>query len=379
MTDGDSKALGSESKRVKQEMATLPRTPTGRRKRCRETKHEHPDPDDNLFGSSPSSSMGTSPTPPPSFRITPSRNQRYPGYIDYSRFEPLSVEALALEQFRSGYITNPLAWLLHDTQLLGCYFLSEHASRQLPDFGSWDTYGPAPTGTVLDNVPRNSPLWSSVQTLVDAAVMAVEYLTGPSALWLSFPESEADLLAPFGLLPDGSPPLQFRYSNDIRTMLDIPLVFFHNSSPMRLPKVAYLDMDMVKSCRRYWAQGGELYEAVKPEDAFQDPYIMGVLIALAQKQKQIIDTLQPGVQPSALLGPRAFRVYAVATAQCDGALHAYRANISEDFLNKLDPPSRFSVSRPVTVAHYRIVDQDPRQVLQELGEVLCLPLDSRAV
>ncbi|KAL2689398.1 hypothetical protein Neosp_003451 [[Neocosmospora] mangrovei] len=130
------------------------------------------------------------------------------------------------------------------------------------------------------------------------------------------------------------------------------------------------------------------YERICPEDKFSDPFIVAVMIALAQQQRLFIDSQSPKPDPKGKMPgymsaqricdayqSRSFLVHVFVTYREAPGFHVYKANVPIQLLDRLADPGRFSHSGRMIVNHHRINLRAPTAVLDELSRVLGLPID----
>ncbi|RSL53822.1 hypothetical protein CEP54_010221 [Fusarium duplospermum] len=135
-------------------------------------------------------------------------------------------------------------------------------------------------------------------------------------------------------------------------------------------------------------QGQANFESVCPKDKYSDPYVVAVLIALAQQQRLFLDS-QPekpdpkGKRPEYVTGDqicasyksRSFLVHVFVTCRGEPGFHLYKAIVPIQLLDRLDDPGRFNHSTRLIVNQHRINLGETSAVLEELSRALGLPID----
>ncbi|RSL44291.1 hypothetical protein CEP53_011291 [Fusarium sp. AF-6] len=135
-------------------------------------------------------------------------------------------------------------------------------------------------------------------------------------------------------------------------------------------------------------RGQANFDSICPKDKYSDPYVIAVLIALAQQQRLFLDSqLQkpdpkgkrpeyiPDHQICAFYKSRSFLVHVFVTCRDEPGFHVYKAIIPIQLLDRLDDPGQFKHSARLIVNHDRINLGETSAVLEELSRVLGLPID----
>lgn len=130
------------------------------------------------------------------------------------------------------------------------------------------------------------------------------------------------------------------------------------------------------------------FDRICPEDKYSDPFIVAVLIALAQQQRLFIDDQPPKPDPKGKMPAympahricdsyqsRSFLVHVFVTCRGAPGFHLYKAIVPIQLLDRLEDPGRFNHSGRLLVNHHRINLGEPSAVLAELGRLLGLPID----
>ncbi|GAT27855.1 hypothetical protein RIB2604_02302130 [Aspergillus luchuensis] len=196
-------------------------------------------------------------------------------------------------------------------------------------------------------------------------------------------------------------------------------VFSRNSTG---PSLAYVTFDGIQSRRSKFVHNSpgkgfnepvfrtcdKKLRSLQPENTIEDPYLMGIIIALAQEQRRhrqrneqhdeeaaecsipkrddghTTNSTSSGTPPrcstdripqycgQCLSLLKNLKVAVLATSGVkDECLYVYTASISVAFLRKFDEPWRSSPSSPVVIEHYPIPLRSPIKSLNKLHRVLC--------
>ncbi|KAK4074882.1 hypothetical protein Purlil1_12863 [Purpureocillium lilacinum] len=185
---------------------------------------------------------------------------------------------------------------------------------------------------------------------------------------------------------------------------DTPLALYYNGTPINIathgafvfdsaiPPLTFIDLQGLRSIRRHylrrkWVQTpsspqhiptpvtekngpilgiiNKRLRQLQPVIELEDPYIVAILIALAQKQchegHEAGLTTHPGNYDTQ--GPFKVHLLALSASQ---TLCVYKAHFPHSFLEKFNNPSKFSPSGPVSISYHQLPHLDPKGLRDEL-------------
>ncbi|KAH7316816.1 hypothetical protein B0I35DRAFT_434052 [Stachybotrys elegans] len=296
-----------------------------------------------------------------------SSSQPIPKPAPFPTLKPEAGSILAIVQENSPreLYVSPLLWSEKHLELLQCRFLR----RKIPSYEKV---------TVVPSKPQSSSAeheleWLDSRTPLDWAARAAEHIPG------CYVESTRTSLVTSILAvcsykrADASSPT-FRFDNGhYKTKLATSALYTLDS----VPSLAYLDLSRLKSVRaayrfRRRKRMKFLRNVVSdPETPPTDPFIVAVLIALAQGQQKAETrrTSGPGSNTPRLQGkgappagqieqqpPRILRyVHVLATPHGrTPSLYLYTAFIPPAFLSKFSQPRKASPHDTITIFSYRL-------------------------
>ncbi|KAI2730448.1 hypothetical protein DTO012A7_9726 [Penicillium roqueforti] len=225
------------------------------------------------------------------------------------------------------------------------------------------------------------------------------------------------ILDAYGINPSKSDNLQFYFNRRAVARLRTEGVFLNNSVA---PNLAYITFGKIQLLRekhvsykpprkrdrsndpgfRLWERKLKLLE---PQNPVEDPYIVAILIALAQGQRRaqqqesqradaeiktenqtshvdadITSSANSRTAGSCSLNTEqmarkttnSFKVLALSGIAATNFLYVYTANIDSEFLEKFDEPSHYSPSCPITITHSRVLLTSP-SILRKIHRRLC--------
>ncbi|PWY71768.1 hypothetical protein BO94DRAFT_589836 [Aspergillus sclerotioniger CBS 115572] len=245
-----------------------------------------------------------------------------------------SIHGLLRDNHRERLYVPPICWTARQPRLLGYYFARDKVLVEKGD---------PPSKLVVQNLRDQRPLYKN-------PIHAIAQLLRPGTL-AAKQLDVANLLRPYSL---------FRLAPD-----SLPFYFGQRIA-------APIPIDALNVCR---PRGGRANKPVQnihqkrlrslePRNPAEDPYIISILIALAQAQRQQTDT------PKST--SRSFQVTVLATVGilADG-VYVYTATTPTEFLDRLDAPSQPLSSCPVPVKYFRISLTPGRKALRKLHHLIC--------
>ncbi|QKX61151.1 uncharacterized protein TRUGW13939_08298 [Talaromyces rugulosus] len=287
--------------------------------------------------------------------------------------QPGSIQALLRDHCRVRLYVPPIAWTSKQLRLLNCQFVLQDGRRTRP----------APLNSGLHD-DGSSAAGGVAQRKLGRTTRAATYLTRTGTLTTKNPKCLAFY---FDCRPVA------RVSSD--------LVFSSNSVT---PSLAYITFDKIQSLRKRHVHvlsskkinapvlriRQKKLNSLEPQNLAEDPYIVGILIALAQEQRWLREQQQglQGQDTDVITSNQVEEVPAVITSSvakssCSfkvqvlalqgiaaGALYVYTANIPSEFLDKFEEPSRFSPSSPLVIT-YDIIPLGRSTMLHKLHRLLC--------
>ncbi|POR31701.1 Uncharacterized protein TPAR_08083 [Tolypocladium paradoxum] len=274
-----------------------------------------------------------------------------------------SVIRIARLYPRERLLVRPPLWTSRQLDLLDCHFEDSHDIHDIHDCDEVDETTPRPNLLLARAVPV-----SPVRLLAGSENIETKHYAAEGCL--DFPGSV--------FRATGRKTATFRFARRAVEKLDC-LVFSSREGvddPCKLPqpRLAYLDYASIIVRRkhllgpmRFHPGGGSNVPAVgllrkrmaqvEPQDWSQDPFLVSVLISLAQAQQRCLVSRSasrgdssPSTVESAIYVP-----LVLLTRSPDRYIHLYRADIPSAFLRKLDEPHHRPVATTrVTVVHSRI-------------------------
>ncbi|KFZ23199.1 hypothetical protein V502_02329 [Pseudogymnoascus sp. VKM F-4520 (FW-2644)] len=320
--------------------------------------------------------------------------------------ESNSINAIIREHYRRRLYVQPALWTPKQPELLGCKFASKiippgrRCKKKKPaklvdvDFPSLSKE----TGAIYGHAVRAAAQLRKSCTLeaTDSAIRQllaackIEYLGSHELLSFQFGHHVIDLRT------DG--------------------LF---ASTCTTPSLAYINLDAFHSFRnecirrkflgrsahrRKGTQNSPVARLIdktrrclQPEKEAEEPYIVAVLIALAQQQRRqhqqrknrfggsgeissarqsnVYAIPRPGEQDNPLFS-KSFKVRLLAvTGTIAPKLYLYAARIPSQFLDKFDLPSKSSPSGPISISYYSVPLPNPGKLPKKLYCALRAPIE----
>ncbi|KAH8812751.1 hypothetical protein F5884DRAFT_856046 [Xylogone sp. PMI_703] len=267
----------------------------------------------------------------------------------------------------------PIAWK-RQPQFLGCFFSKRDQSNK-----TVETSSPAlQKATVqIASLPEDKPIGQRQIAAIRARNPFL--IRNPNSKKFAI----ANLLASYNIQP-------FRW---------------HFLSESVTPSLAYISLYTIRSLREKYIRTARCnrmnppvamiwkkkLQNLQPPNEAEDPYIVAILIALAQEQrrqqshstedeKADMTTLtresNSQVPSHTIITPEnassVFKVHVLAIPKSDARyLYVYAAHITPEFLDQFDNPSQFSPSHPVCVSYHDISLVSVEKLAKELYNSLC--------
>ncbi|KAH7248417.1 hypothetical protein B0J15DRAFT_498480 [Fusarium solani] len=287
-----------------------------------------------------------------------------------------------LRQHRKRLYIHPLQWTSQHLHVLGCEFVTQSRTPSPP----------------LEEITPSDPNEDlRPQQTVDASPNAIKAMKALKSLRSEFNNEKGriwaidDLMAAYGFAhrprpsSSGHDLLPFGYGARVVASLKVDRVYSHSCA-----FAAYLDLDRIDLLRTdtvYTSWHRKLFEKwpdnepvkrileaklrrIQPSAQQYDPFILAVLVALAQERRRPCPTRNAAETPSAVLKPdsntrlsrhvidlmaSSMQVYVLATTSCDSThLWAYTARFPAPFLDKFDQPSQACYADPLAISYFKI-------------------------
>ncbi|PWY74843.1 hypothetical protein BO83DRAFT_443884 [Aspergillus eucalypticola CBS 122712] len=315
--------------------------------------------------------------------------------------EPNSIESILRDNSRDRLYVPPVAWTLRHLRLLGCRFTLQTSKRKERPTPQLVLLGSPVHNLRRPNLPadlRRAMLQFGGRRTSEVKKTAIKETVGAYG---------------FSRLSHSYESLSFNFRLQPIASVWTEGVFSRNSTG---PSLAYVTFDGIQSRRSKFVHSSpgkgfnepvfrtcdKKLRSLQPEHTVEDPYIMGILIALAQEQRRhrqrndqqgeeaaecsiekrddghITNSTSSGMPPrcgtdrSPHYCGQCLRVTVLATSGVkDECLYVYTASISVAFLGKFDEPWRSSPSPPVVIEYYPISLRSPTKSLNKLHRVLC--------
>ncbi|PLN79115.1 hypothetical protein BDW42DRAFT_173584 [Aspergillus taichungensis] len=307
-----------------------------------------------------------------------------PSVAGWTLAEDGSIHSILRDNARKRLYVNPIAWTSDHLQLLACTF----------------NYRPARSWNRKERAKRH-PLESShapenVECQVERGIyesQRLKYannlkvmLANPSLLG-GKKSALQEILEAYNIHPQRSDILSFYFNRQHAAHLVTDGIFSSSAAPS---SVAFITFDTIQSLRANHVQPHKSksvpvlrqrrkrLQLLDPPNPAEDPYVLAVLIALAQNQRREqqeqkqqkdqglgtgMNETQPksaslpseGMEQGAPSAAQSFKVHVLAVSLAFAKyLYVYTATIPVEFLDKFDEPFRYSPSCPIVVKYRRI-------------------------
>lgn len=296
-----------------------------------------------------------------------------PSPISHRVAENGSIYSIIRRNSRRALYVEPIAWTSDHLQSLNCSFNRQRLSRKGREYIQDNTSEEPEDGTTgsPENAARLKWQLTQVSTLTVKKYAIKE------------------ILEAYSIRPQGSEDLSFRFNHQNVANLPTDGVFM-SSDP--LSSIAFVTFDTIKSLRESYIRPKKTtnipilnktrskLRLLEPRDRAEDPYLVAVLIALAQTQRrqqqpsQLVNTTtnnawsridrqtdsNGGKMPSEV---QSFKVKVLAIPGTRAKhFYVYTATIPTEFLDKFEEPLRYTPSSPISVSYYRIAVNDGRSL-----------------
>ncbi|KAF5023378.1 hypothetical protein F66182_4581 [Fusarium sp. NRRL 66182] len=280
---------------------------------------------------------------------------------------PGSINAIFRDLSSAGY-AYPICWKEEHIRLLGCKFETFNESQPSVDESLTPTIASLTNRSpTLDSwTCQKHPHWSYMLkqnpgleprepiSVFEGAILALSEI---DRRYPAFdPDRMIDLLRGYALSP-----ADFEYEPVLR--VSFFRVYNYKLASAKCPQLAYLDLLAIRELREKHTKDHKRFE---PRDPYKDPYIVAILVALAQHQRRFL-----GDGPS---GSREFPVHVLACDSYHPGFHLYKAHIPTSFLDRFDKPERNLAFSPLWIKHKYVLRRGDFHVLKDLERLLGLPL-----
>ncbi|KAK0655492.1 hypothetical protein B0T16DRAFT_397113 [Cercophora newfieldiana] len=280
--------------------------------------------------------------------------------------EPFSINSILRANNRERIYQHPLRWSSRHLELLNCYFRQKEAvcgsDRSVEQSGQQPGAAKLTTAAIL----RVAEL-SLFKCTTEFRTLTIQYALEEHGIRRS------------------SLNLPFWFHQQPVTTLETDGVF--SSPDSTSPALAYLDLRSLESRRhksirlststnRYNAPVSRLVQReryrLRPETEVEDPYIVAVLIALAQSRRRLQNKTGDNVDGLGKSAP-CFEVHLLALSAA-GALSLcfYTACIPATFLDRFDQPSRYFPSQSLSITYRRIPLKQTSGFVRLMGYVISM-------
>ncbi|KAK5651149.1 hypothetical protein OQA88_13243 [Cercophora sp. LCS_1] len=278
-------------------------------------------------------------------RIT-SKRATAPSPVSLSRSpEPSSIDDILRSHSRDRLYILPLQWTAQHLDLLGCLFVLDEV--------------PKPTDEgYRDNLPAYRILANNLLRL-----SITEFKTTVIQAHLR----DYNIIYRKKVLPPRPPPSADDFGS--RPVVKLPTngVFSLSGTDSVAPVMAYLDLEFVRSRRNASIKVSgsnrpnppiarlrrKIQRRLNPIREAEDPYIVAVLVALAQAVARDSSVLAASQGEEVAPGATT-KVYLLARPSDHPGLYFYKAHFPRAFLDRLDMPSHHFPSNAVRISYHVI-------------------------
>ncbi|KAI3260490.1 hypothetical protein CBS147309_7597 [Penicillium roqueforti] len=354
---------------------------------------------------------------PPAQRPHPSQSESltmYPPTTVRGLPQPDSIQAILRDNCGTRLYVRPIAWTSNQLRLLTCQFRPQKERRPQNPQTQPASQDPGFHG---DRAADDAVQIKPVKGRSRRAMISANHLAGRFALDVK-KAAVKTILGTYDIEYSDSDNLQFYFNRRAVARIRTEGVFTNNSVA---PNLAYITFGKIQLLRekhvsytpprkrnrsnepgfRVWEKKLKLLE---PQNPVEDPYIVAILIALAQGQRRAqqqesqgadseikpenqtshvdaditssansrtADSCSLSTEQMARNTANSFKVQVLAhSGIVADTLYVYTANIDSEFLDKFDEPSHYSPSCPVTIKHSRVPLTSPF-VLRRIHRWLC--------
>ncbi|KAE8155246.1 hypothetical protein BDV25DRAFT_134993 [Aspergillus avenaceus] len=291
-----------------------------------------------------------------------------------------SIHSIICNNPRRRLYVKPIAWTSEHLQFLGCSFNLQRAPR---------TKGPIKTPDQVGSRSQRSQHAKRIKLQLGL----------PSTLTVKKFAAQ-EILEAYDLRPQGQERLWFQFNHQHVANLPTDGIFASKDTPSIL---AFVTFETIQSLRQRHVRPSKSatvcllnmkrkkLKLLEPLNPAEDPYLVAMLIALAQdqrrqQQQKVQDTstttdvtsLKKSQQhcecmdqmvPCFAKSFKKVKILAI-TGVLAKYLYVYTATIPTAFLDKFDEPLRYSPSDPITVTYCRISVIEETS-LERLHSLLC--------
>ncbi|KAF7550379.1 hypothetical protein G7046_g8031 [Stylonectria norvegica] len=307
-----------------------------------------------------------------------------PPQAELNLLREFSIRGVLCEHNRTRLYVRPLFWTAKHLEVLDIKLLRTklHKSALTPIFPETP---PKPAMDLPHGDEVEGP-WTAAETAQYAGTNLVHcrYL---KPFWI---KCLTELLGVFNICPTSScgDRLSFRFGQQTVSSLRVDAIYSHRCFSPDAPSIVVLDLNTLQEHRKNTIRrpdpGGRCNSPcaviqwkklrnIEPEKELEDPYIVAILIALAQEQRRVLDRRRDaaikasripsfseepdasldGIYESGVRGPRKkFEVFAILHSK--QGLFVYRSQISAAYLDRFDKPSETIRAKPVVISYRHI-------------------------
>ncbi|PKY05576.1 hypothetical protein P168DRAFT_317098 [Aspergillus campestris IBT 28561] len=294
--------------------------------------------------------LQTRPAQPPRDEVSGSGLMLYPrSAVGWNSAEDGSIHSILRDNCRKRLYVKPIAWTSDHLQLLRCRF-NYRPARSWPK-EERSKRQPLEPSHAQKNVEQQAERRTHESQRLRYANNLKVLLAYPSLLGGKQSAIE-EILEAYDIHPQRLDFLSFDFNRRHAAHLATDGIFSSSAAPS---SVAFITFDTIQSLRTNHVQPHKSksvpvlrqrrkrLQLLGPPNPTEDPYVIAVLIALAQNQRreqqEHKQQKEKGMEQGAPGAARSFKVHVLAVT-CASAmyLYVYTANIPVEFLDKFDEP-----------------------------------------
>ncbi|OJJ68672.1 hypothetical protein ASPBRDRAFT_68198 [Aspergillus brasiliensis CBS 101740] len=260
---------------------------------------------------------------------------------------------------RRAYV-EPIGWTSYHLQSLGCSF----NRQRLPGKGH-DHDG-----------ARGEPDHKATRFLSPEHAARVKFQLAQVSTLTVKRYAVKEILEAYDIRPQGAEDLSFQFNRHNVARLPTDGIFTL-SADISSSLIAFVTFDTIESLRESYIRPKRKLrnrpilnktqnklQLIQPPDQAEDPYLVALLIALAQTQRR--QQYQSSIQLTSTATDDACHSLTAKVLAIPGTqskyFYVYTATIPTEFLDKFEDPFRFTPSGPISISYYRIPVKEERSL-----------------